>query len=516
MSMSADIENKTNNNNRVVVILGMHRAGTSALTRSLQVLGIGLGDNLYEATPENPTGYWEDRDCIAINEELIGHFGAEYDRLGLDWDIISTDPSIDHLYTKAIQLVSESVAKNRGMWGVKDPRMCRLLGFWKKVFDICGCSVNYIISLRNPISVAKSLEKRNHLPPEKSYLLWLQYMVSALLGSSKEARIVVDYDLFVDAPEEQIARIADHLKIPLDMENNPLLMDFSRNFLDNNLRHSTYSLSQIHSDGRLPYDALKAYELLLRIAKDEISIESDEVQSGFEQIQSNLQVYASVFTYATLFEERELNNLLSFARAYAPEIYPDLRKRWVSYLITVPESEVDRLGFYHTANGREEQITDLPQSITAGKVQLMTTLVDRNGEIANLKQAVTELKQDVTELKQALTERDGQIASLNGQIANLNGNIASHYGQTANLNDQIARHIGQIATLNQIINELNQEITAHTRQNLNLNLAIVERDKLISSQQADLDSITRGNAWKLLQKYWEIRNRIFGLAKGKK
>ena len=322
--------------------------------------------------------------------------------------------------------------------------MCRLLGFWKKVFDTCDCRVNYIISLRDPVSVARSLEKRNHLPPEKSYFLWLQHVVPAILDSRKESRIVVDYDSLLDAPEEQIARIANHLKIPLDTDKNALLMDFSKNFLDNNLRHSTFSFSEISSNDHLPNDALKAYELLLRAARDEISIDSNEAQSGFEQIQSNLKVYTSVFAYTNLLEEHELNNLLSFATAYAPEIYPELRKRWVSYLITVPESEAARLGIYQTVNERAGQISDLTQNIAAGKVQLMTTLVERNGEIANLKQAVTELKQTVATLiqtvsvlNQVMVERNAQITNLNQSIVDRDWEIAERARQTFNLTQQI-------------------------------------------------------------------------------
>lgn len=481
MSMSADIENKTNNNNRVVVVLGMHRAGTSALTRSLQVLGIGLGDNLYPATPENPKGYWEDQDCIAIDEEILGYLGAEFDRLCLDWTIVSTNAAIIRLHHKAVQFVLKRIAQNQGVWGVKDPRMCRLLGFWKKVFETSGCNVNYIISLRNPISIAKSLEKRNHLSPEQSYFLWLQHIVPTVLGSRKESRIVVDYDLLLGAPEEQIARIADHLKISFDKENNPLLEDFSRNFLDNNLRHSTYSLSQTSLDGHLPHDALKAYEILLRVAKDEISINSDEVQQGFEQIQSNLQVYTSMFTYANLLEEHELNSLLSFAQAYAPEIYPELEPRWASFLITLPESEVEGLGLYKKAKKSEAQISeDIAENKSAdNKIPLVSTLIERGRENANLRQTVSELRQIKQKNENELSERNQQIANLNLTIK-----VLSH------------------------------DIAERSRENVYLNLAIVERNQLISNQQAHLDSILNSRAWKLILKFKNIRNNIFGLIKG--
>jgi hypothetical protein len=54
---------------KIIVVLGMHRSGTSALTRGLSTLGVGLGDTLHPAGSDNPTGFWEDRDIIAFNNK---------------------------------------------------------------------------------------------------------------------------------------------------------------------------------------------------------------------------------------------------------------------------------------------------------------------------------------------------------------------------------------------------------------------------------------------------------------
>src|SRR6185436_11525193 len=55
----------------VYVVLGMHRGGTSAIARGLAALGVSLGDNLWDAKPENERGYWEDRDVHDLNEALL-------------------------------------------------------------------------------------------------------------------------------------------------------------------------------------------------------------------------------------------------------------------------------------------------------------------------------------------------------------------------------------------------------------------------------------------------------------
>ncbi len=67
---------------RAIVVLGMHRSGTSAVARGLQALGVYLGDDFLDAQPENPTVYWEDRGIVELNERALK-------TLHLDWILIA-------------------------------------------------------------------------------------------------------------------------------------------------------------------------------------------------------------------------------------------------------------------------------------------------------------------------------------------------------------------------------------------------------------------------------------------
>ena len=67
---------------QIVVVLGMHRSGTSAITRGLQVLGVELGSNLL--SPEagiNDKGFWEDVDVTAFNDEFLKELGHDWHTL---------------------------------------------------------------------------------------------------------------------------------------------------------------------------------------------------------------------------------------------------------------------------------------------------------------------------------------------------------------------------------------------------------------------------------------------------
>ena len=70
-----------NSRGAAVVVLGMHRSGTSILTRALQDHGCALSSELLGANPSNPSGHWESSVAIAINDKLLADLGRSWDDL---------------------------------------------------------------------------------------------------------------------------------------------------------------------------------------------------------------------------------------------------------------------------------------------------------------------------------------------------------------------------------------------------------------------------------------------------
>ena len=67
---------------RLIVVLGMHRSGTSTMTRALQVMGVELGSRLMPAVEGvNDTGFWEDLDLNELNIEMLGALNREWHSL---------------------------------------------------------------------------------------------------------------------------------------------------------------------------------------------------------------------------------------------------------------------------------------------------------------------------------------------------------------------------------------------------------------------------------------------------
>jgi glycosyltransferase involved in cell wall biosynthesis len=276
------------NMHKIVVVLGMHRSGTSATARSLEVLGVNLGDNLYPATIDNPKGFWEDQSILGINEELLARTGRTYDRLGLvDWTA-PDDPDIAAIRARAVTLLREKCGEN-SVWGFKDPRTARLLAFWQPVFQEAGCEPAYVIALRNPISVFESLRKHG-FPAEKAFYLWLEHLVPAMTRTRGAMRIIVDYDMLLEHPREQLLRVTGALR--LGAPEASALADFENEFLEKGLRHSLFTPRDVEQYPAMPVQVVTAYACLAKLANDELAPDSAQVEQTFDELSRSLRALA--------------------------------------------------------------------------------------------------------------------------------------------------------------------------------------------------------------------------------
>ena len=288
-------------NSKLIVVLGMHRSGTSAVARGLEVLGVKLGDNLYPAAIDNPKGFWEDNDFLAINEELLEYLGSSVDRLGLiDWQMPSTS-RIKSLELKAEKLVSEKCKKN-ALWGFKDPRTARLLPFWQTIFVRVGCDVRYVIATRNPMSIVESLYKRSGFEAGITFYLWLEHLIPAISGTMNAKRVIVDYDQLLENPELQLSRVAKALGATAP---EPVaLVAFEREFLEVGLRHTHFTMHDLERYPAVPPQVVTAYDWLVRLANDSVLLDGAEIKRAFEALSQELVVLSPALSFIGYQEQK--------------------------------------------------------------------------------------------------------------------------------------------------------------------------------------------------------------------
>lgn len=245
---------------RFLIVWGMHRSGTSLLSRAMQVFGAAHADSQLVIHSGNPTGYWEDRALVSLDAAML-------DFLGVGWD------SLDVLTSEQIDGLEQAgfLAKARDFLlsaklpfvALKDPRMAKLGGFWNRAFAAIGISPLCVVAYRNPLSVVHSLQRRKGIPQSEQiakrsycYELWWHYTTQALMATAAYPRVCVEYDLFLQYPEDMLRRMGQQLDLPVDQDAMKI---FLNSFLNAGHRHNLHGLGEVLTDPECPKRVAQTY-----------------------------------------------------------------------------------------------------------------------------------------------------------------------------------------------------------------------------------------------------------------
>src|SRR3954447_11189741 len=169
----------------------MHRSGTSAVTRAINLLGVPLNvrTDWLPGTPQgNPLGYWESASLLHLNDELLATLDGtwkEPPQLDQGW---SGDARLDAVRVKAIRACDAVFLTEQWVW--KDPRNCLTLPFWLDTLDVAPAIV---LVHRSPVEVALSLLRRDALPINHSLALWERYIRTSIEAAAGLPTYVLDY-----------------------------------------------------------------------------------------------------------------------------------------------------------------------------------------------------------------------------------------------------------------------------------------------------------------------------------
>jgi hypothetical protein len=191
---------------RGVMVVGMHRSGTSAVTRVVNLLGVPLGraDDIYSAK-DNPSGHWESRQLCALDNVILNVFGG--------FDIAMPPMPRSWLQSRRaarLRPVMRATFDNvyqgeRWLW--KDPRLCLTLPLWRQVLnDFC-----VVFVVRDAGPVVRSLHRREGFPGFYCYALWEDYNRRAAAASTGLPVVRVDFDSMLEDPLSQVKILAEGL-----------------------------------------------------------------------------------------------------------------------------------------------------------------------------------------------------------------------------------------------------------------------------------------------------------------
>ncbi len=197
----------------VLLVLGMHRSGTSALTRVLSLCGGALPRTLFEAVPgDNERGYWESRRLIEYHEALLSRIGttmiAEHPIDPAWFDSKDARVAQSELLRIVHDEWGRGLFSQSRCWLIKEPRICRLLPLWRRVLHRTGRRVSVLHAMREPAEVAASLFTRDGMSTALSQRAWMEHVLLAERYTRDLPRAFVSYDLLMGDWRTVVARAA--------------------------------------------------------------------------------------------------------------------------------------------------------------------------------------------------------------------------------------------------------------------------------------------------------------------
>lgn len=290
-----------------ILVVGMHRSGSSLITAALQCLGFSLGKEFADApTDDNPKGYFEHPKIREFNERLLGHLDTTWDDLSFSVsDIDFHDQEFIPWKAEASDLIY-NIYEGVDNWVAKDPRIASLLPFWSDVFQTLHLPFIPLLVVRDPFEVADSEAMRFTRNPQYHFPLadrdaalahWCLTLFNLLQSLTTDLLVVSHRDLYQD-PRGTLMRCAERLKLNVKPEH---LDTFVGQIFDSRLRRA-HSLSGSATESAWGRVASQLYSRLMGSAQrflardDALTLLSAEPQLGLalEYIKPAGQVFRRV------------------------------------------------------------------------------------------------------------------------------------------------------------------------------------------------------------------------------
>ena len=380
---------------RAVLVLGMHRSGTSAVSRFVNMLGFDLGEHLMEAREDNPKGFWENSEIVRFNEELMAADGIRWDSLELDISPTIEKGSSDKSRKAAREILQNEFSSDQIL--IKDPRLCRLLPVWQEVLADQDFDIVPIAVMRDPTAVARSLETRDMMPTSRGLLLWLLYILDVMHHLS-DPPILIDYDLVMNDAEAGLAPLEQ-----LDTASySDMLTQFRKEFLSSELYHHSQQPA-----------ANKLAELTQTIARDVSSVDVSFIRE--EILPAIVAAYVGgdeVSDSGRLYDE------LSASKAHGAQL--DLERTEYDRYVEELKVEIEKSTRYVDSLKSElDSRSEYVDSLKSFVEQLESDIDEKDTYIASIKDSLDEKQSFVESLQSALGDAEKNQQALLESIEKL-------------------------------------------------------------------------------------------------
>jgi hypothetical protein len=286
---------------RAIFVLGMHRSGTSALTRVISLLGADLPSNLMGASSANEAGYFESNDLMMAHDQLLESSGSDWQDWGAfnpDW---YTSPAAPAFKERILGMLRHDYSQSR-LFVIKDPRACRFFPFWRDVLEELGAAPAVAMPVRNPLEVMASLRRRDGFPLAKAALLWLRHVIDAERTTRDLPRAVVTYDALLSDWQNVIASLGAGLGMSWPRRGAATDLEIER-FLAPKLRHHVVTPETLAGRAEIVDWVKDAYAALVQLS---LTPELQASKSQLDRVRAEFDKASATFGVALVESGRDV------------------------------------------------------------------------------------------------------------------------------------------------------------------------------------------------------------------
>ena len=382
-----------------ILVLGAHRSGTSSIAGILDGLGCQGPKTPLEKNQWNEKGFFESRPIVCLNDKVLAAAGSKWD----DWRPLCADwqksPRFNEFRGQAMQEIVSEFGDSSLIY-IKDPRICRLLPFWKEVLEGSGYDITCVHVHRNPEDVAASLNQREGMHTSIAMLIWLRHVLEAEFNSRGLPRVFFSYCEILDNWTLLLRKLEEALGFSF-----PALLPDAQSLIDPRLsHHNTWPEHLLNNEfaSNLIKGSLRVFEQWVA------TVEQEDDYATLDAMRAQFDHCVPLFSAPMEALEREAQRysaLLDDATRTRAELAThqkeaeDAQKHVDELTVKLADTEAERLELQkelESAAAKLTALTDEANTVTDRLIERDKTIAKLRSDNSNLNRTVDEVRRSYT------------------------------------------------------------------------------------------------------------------------
>lgn len=467
---------------RPVLILGMHRSGTSALTRILSILGYTLPKSVSGSGYGNDLGHWESMRIAALSDKIFEDLGTNW----YSWDQLSIDSLGAGGKKNAIEELASALRvdfPNGGRFVLKDPRICRIGDLMLEAMLSNGCDPSILIPLRNPMDVAQSLLKRDGIEIGNGLLLWLRYVLDAEKVSRDRYRSFVNFEDLLESPVDELERLIANKSVVPVYDLSEVGREIEK-FLDPDAKHFSTRVGDlaIHPLSRTwvsrVYAALRV--LVVQPGSSQALLEIDAVRSEFDNATPLLQQLIN----------SKHQDLVGAEKRYAQAV-ESLKTERDMYQLELAslqsEKSSDQTNLAHLQVKLNELESTFQQKAASFKDNLEESSKLHRLEVSKYETKLADLSAEISNYRKSISKVEKSKAAKTTELISKKRELARMKRERKKINDYLQSKVDELAASEQELQRLRDRIEQSEGEASQLAATLELRSKEISNKSSEIE-----------------------------